>query len=136
MKKKLICLLVAGALPGVALADSTSAQIKALQQQLNALQKEVKELRAQVATKPAAGGTGTTTAGGGTAPGAAVAAAPVDITSPDYGKAQATLTNDDVTAMKQQIANQQLKVDSLEDAAQTGPIAGLSVTGYIDPTYI
>ena len=38
--------------------------------------------------------------------------------------------------MKQQIANQQLKVDSLEDAAQTGPIAGLSVTGYIDPTYM
>jgi hypothetical protein len=38
--------------------------------------------------------------------------------------------------MKQQIANQQLKVDSLEDAANTGPIAGLSVTGYIDPTYI
>ena len=45
MKKKLICLLVAGALPGLALADSTSEQIKALQAQLNALQKEVKSLR-------------------------------------------------------------------------------------------
>jgi hypothetical protein len=126
MRKKLICLLVAGALPGAAFADSTSAQIKALQQQLNALQKEVKELRAQVATKPATG----------PAAGPVVAAAPVDISSPDYGKAPARLTNDDVTTMKQQIANQQLKVDSLEDAAQTGPIAGLSVTGYIDPTYI
>lgn len=129
MRKKLICLLVAGSLPGMAMADATSDQIKALQAQLNALQKEVKQLRAEVATKPKA-------AAAAAAPAPAVVAAPVDISSPDYGKAQATLTNDEVTAMKQQIANQQLKVDSLEDAAQTGPIAGLSVTGYIDPTYI
>jgi hypothetical protein len=66
----------------------------------------------------------------------AVAEAPVDISSPDYGKARATLTNDQVDTMKQQIANQQLKVDSLVDAQNTGPIAGLSVTGYIDPTYM
>ncbi|HWT35074.1 MAG TPA: DUF3138 family protein [Paraburkholderia sp.] len=131
MRKKLICLLVAGALPGAAFADSTSAQIKALQQQLNALQKEVKDLRAQVASNPAA------KPAPGTPAAPALAAAPaVDISSPDYGKAPARLTNDDVTSMKQQIANQQLKVDSLEDAAQTGPIAGLSVTGYIDPTYV
>ncbi|MCM3016304.1 DUF3138 family protein, partial [Bacillus subtilis] len=70
-------------------------------------------------------------AGGGNA--VAVAADPG---SPDYGKARATLTNDEVSEMKQQIANQQLKVDSLTDAANTGPLAGLSVTGYIDPTYI
>jgi hypothetical protein len=127
MRKKLICLLVAGALPGIALADSTSAQIKALQAQLNALQKEVKDLKSQLATKPAAGGAGTATA---------ATPAPVDVSSPDYGKARATLTNDEVTEMKQQIANQQLKVDSLTDAANTGPIAGLSVTGYIDPTYV
>ncbi|MDE1182630.1 DUF3138 family protein [Paraburkholderia sp.] len=130
MRKKLICLLVAGCLPGIALADSTSAQIKALQAQLTALQKQVKELQSEVASKPAAA-----TAGASVAT-PAVAAAPVDISSPDYGRTQATLTNDDVTTMKQQIANQQLKVDSLEDAAQTGPIAGLSVTGYIDPTYL
>ncbi|WP_321883819.1 DUF3138 family protein, partial [Paraburkholderia bannensis] len=49
MKKKLICLLVAGALPGLAFADSTSDQIKALQQQLNALQKEVKSLKSELA---------------------------------------------------------------------------------------
>ena len=133
MRKKLICLLVAGSLPGMAMADTTSDQINALRAQLNALQKEVKQLRAEVATKPKT----TTSANAATAvPAPAVAAAPVDISSPEYGRAQATLTNDDVTTMKQQIANQQLKVDSLEDAAQTGPIAGLSVTGYIDPTYI
>src|SRR6202161_4274480 len=104
MRKKLICLLVAGSLPGMAMADATSDQIKALQAQLNALQKEVKQLRAEVATKPKAA-----TA----APAPVVVAAPVDVSSPDYGKAQAALTNDDVTTMKQQIANQQLKVDSL-----------------------
>jgi type II secretory pathway pseudopilin PulG len=136
MKKKLICLLVAGALPGLAFADSTSDQIKALQQQLNALQKEVKSLKSELAESK-------TTAKGSSklaiaaTPAATTAAAPeVDISSPDYGKAPARLTNDDVESMKQQIASQQLKVDSLSDAASTGPIAGLSITGYIDPSYI
>src|ERR1700761_2084917 len=99
---KLICLLVAGTLPGVALADSTSAQLKAMQAQLNALQKEVKELRAQVASKKGAPAVAATPGTAGTAgkPGTpAVAAAPVDVSSPEYGKAQASLTNDDVTAM-------------------------------------
>jgi outer membrane murein-binding lipoprotein Lpp len=130
MKKKLICLLVAGSLPGLAMADTTSDEIKALQAQLNALQKEVKQLRSEVAAKPKA----VVAAPAPAAP--AVAAAPVDISSPDYGKAPATLTNDQVDSMKQQLANQQLKVDSLVDAQNTGPIAGLSVTGYIDPTYV
>ncbi|WP_179405410.1 DUF3138 family protein [Burkholderia guangdongensis] len=124
MKKKLICLLVASALPGIALADTTSAQLKALRAELNDLKKEVKTLKSALAAKPA-----------GTAQ-AAVTAAPVDASSPDYGKAPAVLTNDDLGEMKQQIANQQLKVDSLSDAANTGPIAGLSITGYLDPTYI
>ncbi|MFM0502463.1 DUF3138 family protein [Paraburkholderia caffeinilytica] len=128
MKKKLICLLVAGSLPGFAMADATSDQIKALQTQLNALQKEVKQLRSEAAAKPKVASPA--------AAAPAVAEAPVDVSSPDYGNARATLTNDQVDSMKQQIANQQLKVDSLVDAQNTGPIAGLSVTGYIDPTYI
>ncbi|HLX01125.1 MAG TPA: DUF3138 family protein [Trinickia sp.] len=134
MQKKLICMLVAASMPGIALADSTSAEIKALQSELKALQKEVKALKAEVASKPAVAGTSGTVA---LAPAATAApAAPVDVSSPDYGKATATLTNDDLASMKQQIANQQLKVDSLTDAANTGPIAGLSITGYIDPTYV
>ncbi|ONC10198.1 DUF3138 family protein [Burkholderia pseudomallei] len=131
MKKKLIYLLVAGALPGFAGAASTSAQIKALQAQLNALQAQVKELRTALASQHGAAGGGASGQGA-----AAAAAAPVDESSPDYGRASATLTHDDVTQMKQQIANQQLKVDALTDAANTGPIAGLSVSGYIDPTYV
>ncbi|MGQ7933167.1 DUF3138 family protein [Paraburkholderia sp. D1E] len=131
MRKKLICLLVAGSLPGFAMADATSDQIKALQAQLNALQKEVKQLRSEVATKPKAAA-----AAVAPAPAPAVAEAPVDISSPDYGKARASLSNDQVDSMKQQLANQQLKVDSLVDAQNTGPLAGLSVTGYIDPTFM
>ncbi|GLU32707.1 DUF3138 family protein [Trinickia caryophylli] len=150
MKLKLISLLVAGTLPGVALADATSEQIKALQAQLNALQKEVRALRAQVAaTQPAAGAAaaaGPNAKAGVTAHSAATQAAAtgasasstasVDASSPEYGKAPAQLSNDEVTSMKQQIANQQMKVDALTDAANTGPLAGLSVTGYIDPTYV
>ncbi|PQV52462.1 DUF3138 family protein [Paraburkholderia sp. BL21I4N1] len=123
MRKKLIGLLVAGCLPGVALADTTADQIRALQARLDALQKEVKRLQSQPPAAPVAA-----------AP--TPASAPVDVSSSAYGQAQATLTNDDVTSMKQQLAVQTLKVNSLEDAANTGPIAGLSVTGYIDPTYV
>ncbi|CAM2183353.1 DUF3138 family protein [Paraburkholderia sacchari] len=138
MKKKLICLLVAGALPGLAFADTTSDQIKALQAQLNALQKEVKSLKSELAaSNNAAKGTAkSATASSGAAGVTLVAAPAVDPSSPDYGKQPAQLTNDQVDQMKQQIANQQMKVDSLTDAATTGPLAGLSVTGYIDPTYI
>lgn len=137
MKKKLICLLVAGALPGLAMADATSDQLKALQQQLNALQKEVKSLKSELAESKTTKGTARTAAATGTATAAAAAPAQeVDISSPDYGKAPAHLTNDDLDSIKQQVANQQLKVDSLSDAANTGPLAGLSITGYIDPTYL
>jgi len=120
MQKKLICLLVAACVPGLAMADSTSAEIKTLTAELHALQKQVAQLQAQVAAK---------------AP--APAAAPVvDVSSPDYGKQPAVLTNDEVTDLKQQVAGQGMKVESLQTAATTGPISGLSVTGYLDPTYI
>ena len=49
---------------------------------------------------------------------------------------QDALSPEDAAQMKQQVANQQLKVDSLQTAATEGPLAGLSVTGYLDPTYI
>ncbi|WP_232505775.1 DUF3138 family protein, partial [Burkholderia thailandensis] len=65
MKRKLICLLVAGALPGLAGAASTSAQIKALQAQLNALQAQMKELRAALASQHGATGGGAAGKGAG-----------------------------------------------------------------------
>jgi type II secretory pathway pseudopilin PulG len=54
MKKRLICVLVAGVLPGLAAASPTGDQLKALQQQLAALQQEVKGLQSQLAAKPVA----------------------------------------------------------------------------------
>jgi hypothetical protein len=38
--------------------------------------------------------------------------------------------------MREQIANASLKVDSRQEAATTGPLAGLSITGYVDPVYL
>jgi type II secretory pathway pseudopilin PulG len=124
MKKKLICLLVAAAVPGLAMADSTSNEIKALKAQLSALQKKVDALEHAQAAAPV------------TAPAATAAAVTAEPGTPEYDNAPAHLTNAQVDQMKEQVANQQLKVDTLNDAAQTGPLAGLSVTGYIDPTYI
>ncbi len=124
MKKKLLCALLAGALPGFAAASPAGEQLQALQRQLDALQKEVSVLQQELKAQPSQ---------------AVTRGAPppvIDVSSPDYGVQQARLSNDDVDAMKQQIANQQLKVDVLTDAANTGPIAGLSITGYIDPSYI
>ncbi|CAB3807432.1 hypothetical protein LMG28688_06550 [Paraburkholderia caffeinitolerans] len=134
MRKKLIGVLLAGALPGFAVASPSSDQMQALQKQLDALQKEVRSLKHELNAQQ---GKAASAQAKAVAPAAAPAAAPVvDAGSPDYGTQPAKLTNDDVDAMKQQMANQQLKVDSLTEAANTGPIAGLSITGYIDPSYI
>ncbi|MBA5828095.1 DUF3138 family protein, partial [Escherichia coli] len=59
----------------------------------------------------------------------AVAAAPAADSTPAF-------TNDDLQQMREQIANASLKVDSLQEAATTGPLAGLSITGYVDPVYL
>ncbi|WP_175919899.1 DUF3138 family protein [Burkholderia pyrrocinia] len=130
MKKKYLCALIAGALPGLAAANSSADQIRALQQQLAVLQRQMSAMQSQLAAKPAAA-----PAASNAAPAATGTVAP-DPSAPGYGQARAALTNDDVTEIRQQVANQQLKVDSLTDAARTGPIAGLSVTGYLDPTYL
>ncbi|CAD6556443.1 hypothetical protein LMG27952_06108 [Paraburkholderia hiiakae] len=124
MKKRLLCALVAGALPGLVAASPTSDQVQGLQNQLDALQREVSSLKQELRAQQEKDAH-------------VKAAAPtVDVASPDYGTQPARLSNDDVDAMKQQIASQQLKVDSLTEAATTGPIAGLSITGYIDPSYV
>lgn len=43
---------------------------------------------------------------------------------------------DDSTELKQRVAGMEMKVDKLTTDASEGPIAGLSVTGYLDPTYL
>jgi Protein of unknown function (DUF3138). len=39
-------------------------------------------------------------------------------------------------SLKQQVAKQDLQVETLSTAASEGPIAGLSITGYLDPVYL
>lgn len=43
---------------------------------------------------------------------------------------------DDSTELKQRVAGMEMKVDKLTTDASEGPIAGLSITGYMDPTYV
>ncbi|WP_371140946.1 DUF3138 family protein [Burkholderia cepacia] len=126
MKMKIICMLMMIGMPGIALAGSSAADIEALKSQLKELKKEMNAMKAALAAKSS-----------GASSGAAEQPAPVvDASSPDYGKAPAQLTNNEVSEIRQQIASSQLKVETLTDAASTGPIAGLSVTGYIDPSYL
>ncbi len=51
--------------------------------------------------------------------------------------AKTTDTAEDGNAeLKQRVAGMEMKVDKLTNDANEGPIAGLSVTGYMDPTYV
>ncbi|QBQ98836.1 DUF3138 family protein [Paraburkholderia pallida] len=129
MKRRLICMAVAACLPGLAMADATDAQIKALQAQVAALQKSMAKMQEAMTAQTRSVSTS------GTKPEVAAQAATPAL-SPDDGAAPATLTNDEVAKIKQQLASQRLKVDTLVDASNTGPLAGLSITGYIDPSYI
>ncbi|WP_218586152.1 DUF3138 family protein, partial [Pseudomonas sp. MWU12-2323] len=40
------------------------------------------------------------------------------------------------TELKERVANMELMVDKLNTASTDGPLAGLSGTGYLDPTYV
>lgn len=143
MNKRLICLLIAG-LPGLARADSVDDQLKALEAKVGALEAEVhsavndhkkdeakiKTLESKLATQKQAPPTASASPGPATP--AYAAASP----AADGDNAPAQLTEGEVDKMKQQIANQQLKVNALNEASLTGPLAGLSVTGYVDPAYV
>ncbi|MDV3100218.1 DUF3138 family protein [Burkholderia cenocepacia] len=117
-----------------------ASRMKALQAQVTALQRQVNALRASMlAAKQAGAATTATTAT--TAATAASAGAKIGTINTAAAAAQATesapaFTNDDLQQMREQIANASLKVDALQEAATTGPLAGLSITGYVDPVYL
>ncbi|AAQ59632.1 DUF3138 family protein [Chromobacterium violaceum] len=109
MKRLLISAAIA-ALPGMAMADAKADEIARLKAQMQKLQQQMAELQKAVeaATAPAGG-----------------------------QKAAAAAGGEDANAeLKERVANMELKVDKLNTASTDGPIAGLSVTGYLDPTYI
>nr|WP_199068114.1 DUF3138 family protein [Chromobacterium sp. ASV5] len=93
-------------LPGMALADAKVDEIARLKAQLQALQSQMQQLQKAVD--------------------AAV----------ETRKTEATASEDANADLKERVAGMELKVDRLNTAANEGPIAGLSVTGYLDPTYI
>lgn len=113
MKKLLISTLIT-ALPGMALADSNAdeisklkAQLKSLQTQMQALQKAVDAAEKKQVAAPAASAT-----------------------------QQPAMSADDADELKQRVAGMEMKVDTLQTASTEGPLAGLSITGYMDPTYV
>ncbi|MBX9295473.1 DUF3138 family protein [Chromobacterium vaccinii] len=109
MKRLLISAAIA-ALPGMAMADAKADEIARLKSQMQKLQQQMAELQKAVeaATAPVGGQKEAAAAGG----------------------------DDANTELKERVANMELKVDKLNTASTDGPLAGLSVTGYLDPTYI
>lgn len=104
--KKLLISVLIAGLPGVALADAKADQIAQLKAQLEALQAQMQQLQQAV--------------------NAATAAKDADSTAADDANAE----------MKQRVTSMEMKVDKLNTDASEGPIAGLSITGYMDPTYL
>ncbi|MGC0153766.1 DUF3138 family protein [Chromobacterium vaccinii] len=107
MKRILISALIA-ALPGAALADAKADEIARLRAQMQKLQQQMEALQKAVD--------------------AAAASQPAP--------AAAAADDDAKTELKERVANMELKVDKLNTAATDGPLAGLSITGYLDPTYV
>ena len=131
---KRILVTLSAVLPGLAGAETLSEHVKQLEQKVQVLEAQLAsmdalrarldamEQRTLVAQAPAA------------APAATPAASfPPGEQSDD---APAVLTQGELDKMKTRIANQQLKVDTLHDASTIGPMAGLGITGYVDPSYV
>ncbi|MFM0648055.1 DUF3138 family protein [Paraburkholderia bryophila] len=134
MKLKVIVLVSALAFQCAAFAAQTDAaarpsvatQLDALQAQITALQAQIHSLQAKAKAPAVASATA------GTAPGTA----PASASAADNAVRDPAALTRDFQAMHEQVNNLTLKTDSLEDAATTGPLAGLSVTGYLDPLYL
>jgi Protein of unknown function (DUF3138) len=123
----LLALALAAAFPSLALAQAKPAstkpsssneavlkELRALQERVGTLEKQLKEAEAKAAAAATA------------APAAAAAAAPV-ATTPQWG-----MTPEQVSEFNR-IA---VKTEALEDNVETWGIKGLTVSGYMDPTYI
>lgn len=104
--------------------QAMEARLKAMEARLEAMQKL---LDAKGAAAPPAPAAAAAPAAAGAGWGQPVAA----------GKeAPAKLTQGELDALKQRVARQELRVGKLYDDATTGPLAGLSIGGYVDPAFI
>jgi hypothetical protein len=50
--------------------------------------------------------------------------------------APARLTQGEADTLKQKVAKHELQLGELYEASRSGPLAGLSITGYVDPSYV
>jgi hypothetical protein len=57
-------------------------------------------------------------------------------TAPSNTNATAAAESEEPETLQQTVNSLKIKVDTLSEAAQTGPIAGLSVTGFVDPMFL
>ncbi|WP_374554837.1 DUF3138 family protein [Aquitalea pelogenes] len=123
MQRKLIAMAVM-ALPVMAHAGSDSStallqKLEALEQQVKALQQsnaQIPLLQQQVQNLQQQLGSSNTAASTGNAPTASESEEP--------------------ETLQQTVNSLKIKVDTLSEAAQTGPIAGLSVSGFVDPMFL
>ncbi len=128
---KRILVTLSAVLPGLAGADTLSDHVKQLEQKVQVLEAQLASMNALQARLDAIERRSLA------APAPAPAAAPAAMAAAAQGdSAPAALTQGELDKMKTRIANQQLKVDTLHEASTTGPLAGLSITGYVDPSYV
>ncbi len=128
-----LCLAVSAALPLIAQAAPTEEQMQAMEARLKAMEARLEAMQKLLDAKPAA------------APPAAAAAAATAAaaSSPGWGTpvaegkdAPAKLSQGELDTLKQRVARQELRVGKLFDDATTGPLAGLSIGGYVDPAFV
>ena len=112
------------ALPGVAHAAPTDEEVKAMQQRIQSLESKLEQMQKLLEARPAPA-----------AP-AAVAQAGAAPQWGDPAQAPAKLSQQELDAMKQKLARQELKVDKLYTESTEGAGAGLEVSGYLDPWYV
>jgi hypothetical protein len=118
------------ALPTAASAASdapTEAQMQAMEARLKAMEAKMDAMQKLLDAKAA---------GAPPAPPSPAAASGWGQPVADNKDAPAQLTQGELDTLKQKVARQELKVGALFEDARTGPMAGLSITGYVDPSYV
>jgi hypothetical protein len=106
-----------------AYAAPTEAQMQAMEARLKAMEARLESMQKALDAAGAAGAAG------------AAAAAPAG----GWGQgpnAPARLTQGEADTLKQKVAKQELQLGELYEASRSGPLAGLSITGYVDPSYV
>ncbi len=111
-------------------AAPTEEQMQAMEARLKAMEARLEAMQKLLDAKVSA-------------PGAAAAPAAAAASAAGWGTpvaeskdAPARLSQGELDTLKQKVARQELKVGSLFEDARSGPLAGLSIGGYVDPSFV